>query len=148
MTGGRRQLRTPGISSKCWCGESIIELISKTNQNPYRRYYRCLFAAQRKLHPFSFNYWRLVLLIGTFNFFEQNFVAWERQTRLQMDWWNSTDEIQQLHYQIRMLEEEFQFLKATIRSQGLKIMPTVMISRGCLILTVVVVLGILMYNNS
>uniref|UniRef100_A0A0D3DKJ1 GRF-type domain-containing protein n=1 Tax=Brassica oleracea var. oleracea TaxID=109376 RepID=A0A0D3DKJ1_BRAOL len=41
--------RTPGIPIKCWCGESIKELISKTNLNPYCRYYRCRYAAQRKL---------------------------------------------------------------------------------------------------
>uniref|UniRef100_A0A0D3CHL9 MULE transposase N-terminal all-beta domain-containing protein n=1 Tax=Brassica oleracea var. oleracea TaxID=109376 RepID=A0A0D3CHL9_BRAOL len=46
---GRTRVRTPGIPSKCWCGDGIIELISKSNQNPYHRYYQCLHAAQRKL---------------------------------------------------------------------------------------------------
>ncbi|KAF8082338.1 hypothetical protein N665_0831s0001 [Sinapis alba] len=49
MTGGRRRVRTPRIPSKCWCGESIIELISRSNQNPYCQYYQCLYTAQRKL---------------------------------------------------------------------------------------------------
>ncbi|CAF1947728.1 unnamed protein product [Brassica napus] len=49
-----------------------------------------------------------------------------------------TDEIRQLDYQVRMLEEEVQVLKATIRSEGNKI-----ISGGHLILglSVVVVVG-------
>ncbi|CAN6882549.1 unnamed protein product [Brassica oleracea] len=53
-----------------------------------------------------------------------------------------TDEIQQLDYQVRMLEEEVQVLKETITS-GPKIM-----KGGCLILGlgVVVVVGILMYK--
>ena len=51
-----------------------------------------------------------------------------------------------------MLEEEFQFLKATIRGEGElgegpKIMPKIKISGGCVILTVVLVLGILMYKK-
>nr|ABD65021.1 hypothetical protein 26.t00076 [Brassica oleracea] len=48
-TGGRRRVRTLGIPSKCWCGVGITELISKTNQNPYRRYYRCIYAASLRL---------------------------------------------------------------------------------------------------
>ncbi|KAL0864846.1 hypothetical protein Bca101_043964 [Brassica carinata] len=55
-TGGRRRVITPGIPSNCWCGEIITELISKPNQNPYRRYYRCLYAASLRVHPFSFSY--------------------------------------------------------------------------------------------
>ncbi|CAF2152489.1 unnamed protein product [Brassica rapa subsp. narinosa] len=53
-----------------------------------------------------------------------------------------TDEIQQLDYQVRMLEEEVQVLKETMMS-GPKIM-----KGGCLILDlgVVVVVGILMYK--
>ncbi|CAN6907567.1 unnamed protein product [Brassica oleracea] len=64
-----------------------------------------------------------------------------------------TDEIQQLDNQVRMLEEEVQFLKATIRSEselseGPKIMePKIKISRGCVILAVVSVLGIMMYKK-
>jgi len=55
-TGGRRRVRTPGIPNKCWCGVGITELISKTNQNPYRRYYRCIYAASLRVHPFRFCY--------------------------------------------------------------------------------------------
>ncbi|KAF3536035.1 hypothetical protein F2Q69_00021630 [Brassica cretica] len=48
ISDGRRRVKTPGIPSKRCCGESITELISKSNLNPYRRYYRCLYAAQVK----------------------------------------------------------------------------------------------------
>ncbi|WZZ45299.1 hypothetical protein YC2023_041558 [Brassica napus] len=64
-----------------------------------------------------------------------------------------TNEIQQLDNQVRMLEEEVQFLKATIRSEselseGPKIMePKIKISGGCVILAVVLVLGIMMYKK-
>ncbi|KAF8116722.1 hypothetical protein N665_0015s0093 [Sinapis alba] len=49
ITGGRRRVRTPGLPSKCWCGKRIIELISKSKPNPYRWYYRCLYAASLRL---------------------------------------------------------------------------------------------------
>ncbi|CAN6854238.1 unnamed protein product, partial [Brassica oleracea] len=64
-----------------------------------------------------------------------------------------TDEIQQLDNQVRKLEEEVQFLKATIRSEselseGPKIMePKIKISGGCVILAIVLVLGIIMYKK-
>ncbi|CAN6989557.1 unnamed protein product [Brassica rapa subsp. trilocularis] len=48
-TGGRRRVRTSGIPSKCWCGVGVIELISKSKANPYRRYHRCIFAASERL---------------------------------------------------------------------------------------------------
>uniref|UniRef100_A0A0D3CHM3 GRF-type domain-containing protein n=1 Tax=Brassica oleracea var. oleracea TaxID=109376 RepID=A0A0D3CHM3_BRAOL len=119
-TGGGIRVRTLLIPIKCWCGECIKELISKTNLNPYRRYYRCRYAAQKKV---------------------QNVVA-ENDNRI-FKWVDEafTDEIQQLDYKVRMLEEEVQVLKATIRSEGPKIM-----KGGCLILGlgVVVVVGILM----
>ncbi|CAN6814517.1 unnamed protein product [Brassica oleracea] len=114
-TGGGIRVRTPGIPIKYWCGERITELISKTNLNPYFWYYRCRYAAQRKLEN------------------DNHIFKWVDEA--------FTDEIQQLDYQIRMLEEEVQVLKATIRSEGPKI-----ILGGCLILglSVVVVVGILM----
>ncbi|XP_013624930.1 PREDICTED: uncharacterized protein At4g04775-like [Brassica oleracea var. oleracea] len=113
-TGGGIRVRTPGIPIKCWCGERIKELISKTNLNPYRRYYRCRYAAQRKLEN------------------DNHIFKWVDKA--------FTDEIQHLDYQVRMLEEEVQVLKATITS-GPKIM-----KGGCLILGLGVVVGILMYK--
>ncbi|RID58366.1 hypothetical protein BRARA_F01671 [Brassica rapa] len=49
MTSVGIHIRTPGIPIKCWFREHITELISKINLNPYRRYYRCHYVAQRKL---------------------------------------------------------------------------------------------------
>ncbi|KAF2588421.1 hypothetical protein F2Q70_00040482 [Brassica cretica] len=47
-TGGGIRVKTLRIPIKGWCGERIKEVISKTNLNPYRRYYRCRYATQRK----------------------------------------------------------------------------------------------------
>ncbi|WZZ16072.1 hypothetical protein YC2023_109161 [Brassica napus] len=117
ITDGQRRVRTPKIPSRCWCGESIIELISKSGPNPYRQYYRCLFAYKRRLENDD----------HVFKWVDEAF----------------TYEIQQLDNQVRILEEEVQLLKATIRSEG----PKIMISGGCvIIISVVVVLGILMYK--
>ncbi|KAL0649527.1 hypothetical protein Bca4012_092218 [Brassica carinata] len=122
-TSGWRRVRTPGIPSKCWCGVGITELISKTNQNQYRRYYRCIYAASLRLENDN----------HVFKWVDEAF----------------TDEIQK----VRMLEEEVQFLKATIRSEselseGPKIMePKIKISGGCVILALVLVLGIMMYKK-
>ncbi|KAF8112830.1 hypothetical protein N665_0060s0013, partial [Sinapis alba] len=60
ITGGRRRVRTSEIPSKCWCGESIIEVISKSKPNPYCRYYQCLYVASLRLenddHVFKWVY--------------------------------------------------------------------------------------------
>ncbi|XP_024016529.1 uncharacterized protein At4g04775-like [Eutrema salsugineum] len=45
--GGPR--RIVGVPKKCWCGEQNVALISKSDHNPYRRYYRCAFAASKKI---------------------------------------------------------------------------------------------------
>lgn len=33
----------------CWCGDEIMAKVSKSVPNPYRRYYRCAFAASSKV---------------------------------------------------------------------------------------------------
>ncbi|XP_056843334.1 uncharacterized protein At4g04775-like [Raphanus sativus] len=125
-TGGRRRVRTLGIPSRCWCGVGVTELISRSSANPYRRYYRCLSAASQRLENDN----------HVFKWVDEAF----------------TDEIQQLDYQIRILEEEVQSLKATIRNEGdiregPKKMPMIKISGGCVLLTIVLVLGIMMYKK-
>ncbi|KAF8101313.1 hypothetical protein N665_0207s0009 [Sinapis alba] len=121
IIGGRRRVRNLGRPSKCWCGESIIEFISKSRPNPYHWYYRCLYAVSLRLEN------------------DDHVLKWVDEA--------FTDEIQQLDYQVRMLEKETQLLKATITSECPKIMPKmIMISRGCVIISVVAVLGILMYK--
>ncbi|XP_018476848.1 uncharacterized protein At4g04775-like [Raphanus sativus] len=125
-TGGRRRVRTPGIPSRCWCGVGVTELISRSSANPYRRYYRCLSAASQRLENDN----------HVFKWVDEAF----------------TDEIQQLDYQVRILEEEVHSLKATIRNEGdiregPKKMPMIKISGGCVLLTIVLVLGIMMYKK-
>ncbi|KAL0701146.1 hypothetical protein Bca4012_057268 [Brassica carinata] len=41
--------RVMGVPSQCWCGVAIVERISKSEFNPYRRYYRCSYAVTHKL---------------------------------------------------------------------------------------------------
>ncbi|XP_024005865.1 uncharacterized protein At4g04775-like [Eutrema salsugineum] len=44
-----RPKRIVGVPKKCWCGEQIVALISKSDNNPYRRYFRCAYAASKKI---------------------------------------------------------------------------------------------------
>ncbi|KAH0885307.1 hypothetical protein HID58_061403, partial [Brassica napus] len=30
-----------GVQSRCWCGKGVVVLYSRTDKNPYRRFYRC-----------------------------------------------------------------------------------------------------------
>ncbi|XP_048613291.1 uncharacterized protein At4g04775-like [Brassica napus] len=36
------------IPSRCWCGNKIVTYVSKTKENPYRRFFRCEIGLQRK----------------------------------------------------------------------------------------------------
>ncbi|KAF8111984.1 hypothetical protein N665_0069s0011 [Sinapis alba] len=38
-----------GIPKRCWCGDEIVPLLSKSEKNPYRRYFRCAQAARKRL---------------------------------------------------------------------------------------------------
>ncbi|XP_024013302.1 uncharacterized protein At4g04775-like [Eutrema salsugineum] len=51
-SGGRERRRNAGVPKRCWCGEAIIAKMSKSESNPYRRYYRCAFAIE-KSHIFK-----------------------------------------------------------------------------------------------
>lgn len=35
-----------GVPMRCWCGRKEDFLVSKTNENPYRRFYPCQGALQ------------------------------------------------------------------------------------------------------
>ena len=35
-----------GIPSRCWCGKGIVTYVSKTEENPYRRFFRCEIGLQ------------------------------------------------------------------------------------------------------
>ncbi|KAF8079784.1 hypothetical protein N665_1001s0003 [Sinapis alba] len=45
----RARGRVVGVPKRCWCGELVVSFMSKSTANPYRRYYRFAFAAERKL---------------------------------------------------------------------------------------------------
>ncbi|CAA7015109.1 unnamed protein product [Microthlaspi erraticum] len=48
-TNSRWKGRVVGVPKKrCWCGEQIIQLISRSETNPYRRYYRCGYVVATK----------------------------------------------------------------------------------------------------
>lgn len=44
MNTAKRQ--SQGVPSRCWCGRGIVIFYSKTDENPYRRFYRCEIGAQ------------------------------------------------------------------------------------------------------
>ncbi|CAD5324543.1 unnamed protein product [Arabidopsis thaliana] len=48
-TGPRGRGRVVGVPKRCWCGEAVVALISKSDSNPCRRYYRCGLAALNRL---------------------------------------------------------------------------------------------------
>ncbi|KAG2251695.1 hypothetical protein Bca4012_033037 [Brassica carinata] len=37
-----------GVPSRCWCGKGVVIFYSRTDENPYRRFYRCEIGSQRK----------------------------------------------------------------------------------------------------
>ncbi|KAJ4884904.1 zinc ion binding [Raphanus sativus] len=45
-----------GIPSRCWCGKGIITYVSKTEENPYRRFFRCEIGLQRKKEKHLFKW--------------------------------------------------------------------------------------------
>ncbi|KAL0696402.1 hypothetical protein Bca4012_063582 [Brassica carinata] len=45
-----------GIPSKCWCGNGITTFVSKTEENPYRRFFRCEIGLQRKKEQHLFKW--------------------------------------------------------------------------------------------
>ncbi|XP_024004801.1 uncharacterized protein At4g04775-like [Eutrema salsugineum] len=47
--GGRDRGKVMGIPRRCWCGEEIITKISRSDSNPYQRYFRCSLAVAKKL---------------------------------------------------------------------------------------------------
>ncbi|KAF8044988.1 hypothetical protein N665_0460s0013 [Sinapis alba] len=49
VSSGRARGRVVGVPKRCWCGELVVSLMSKSTANPYRRYFRCAFAVERKL---------------------------------------------------------------------------------------------------
>lgn len=48
-SSGRSGGRVFGVPRLCHCGVQIMELVSKSSNNPYRRYYRCGYAVSKKV---------------------------------------------------------------------------------------------------
>ncbi|XP_048613279.1 uncharacterized protein At4g04775-like [Brassica napus] len=49
VSSARARGRVVGVPKRCWCGELVIPLMSKSTANPNRRYFRCAFAVEKKL---------------------------------------------------------------------------------------------------
>ncbi|KAL0846920.1 hypothetical protein Bca101_020166 [Brassica carinata] len=45
-----------GVPTRCWCGQNLKTFVSKTNENPYRRFYRCVVASQRETENHLFKW--------------------------------------------------------------------------------------------
>ncbi|KAG5393525.1 hypothetical protein IGI04_023488 [Brassica rapa subsp. trilocularis] len=43
---GRKRRHSYGVPSRCWCGKGVVIFYSRTDDNPYRRFYRCEIGAQ------------------------------------------------------------------------------------------------------
>ncbi|CAN7001330.1 unnamed protein product [Brassica rapa subsp. trilocularis] len=60
MTGSsvnrEERQKSIGVPQRCWCGRKVDLLVSKTNENPYRRFYRCQGALQRQTESHLFKW--------------------------------------------------------------------------------------------
>ncbi|XP_048613152.1 uncharacterized protein At4g04775-like [Brassica napus] len=45
-----------GIPSRFWCGKGIVTYVSKTEENPYRRFFRCEIGLKRKKEQHLFKW--------------------------------------------------------------------------------------------
>ncbi|CAN8235783.1 unnamed protein product [Cochlearia groenlandica] len=100
-TNSSPRLRFPGLPKKCSCGKSVIQKISKSERNPYRRYYRCLYAAEKKLVD------------------DGHLFKWVDEAMV--------EEIEQLDYQVGVLEDEVGLLKIERRRQRKEIVITMLV---------------------
>ncbi|XP_023633548.1 uncharacterized protein At4g04775-like [Capsella rubella] len=101
--------RFPGIPKKCHCGSPIVDIISRSIPNPCRRYYRCEYAYDR----------RLVNDGHVFKWVDEALV----------------DEVEQLDFQVGVLEEEVTLMKME-RMKDMKEIKkmSVLVFCGCLLL--------------
>ncbi|XP_013674187.1 uncharacterized protein At4g04775-like [Brassica napus] len=77
-----------GIPSRCWCGKGIVTYVSKTEENPYRRFFRCEIGLQRKK--------------------EQHLFKWVDEALL--------DEIERMHEQQSIIAEEIEDLRSSLKT--------------------------------
>ncbi|KAG2271943.1 hypothetical protein Bca52824_066498 [Brassica carinata] len=45
-----------GTPSRCWCGKEIVTYVSKTEENPFRCFFRCEIGLQRKKEQHLFKW--------------------------------------------------------------------------------------------
>ncbi|KAL0715468.1 hypothetical protein Bca4012_064790 [Brassica carinata] len=76
-----------GIPSRCWCGKGIVTYVSKTEENPYRRFFRCEIGLKRKK--------------------EQHLFKWVNEAVL--------DEIQRMDEQKSRFAEEIEDLRSSLK---------------------------------
>ncbi|KAL1225308.1 hypothetical protein V5N11_009822 [Cardamine amara subsp. amara] len=50
----RRQVN--GVPTRCWCGRKVTTYCSQTDENPFRRFYRCEITIQRKTEEHLFKW--------------------------------------------------------------------------------------------
>ncbi|KAJ4873953.1 Uncharacterized protein Rs2_44284 [Raphanus sativus] len=78
-----------GVPIKCWCGKGLVVWASETKENPFRRFYRCEVALQRKT--------------------ESHLFKWEDEAIL--------DEVRMLDAKIMDLVHDIQTLSKTVSEQ-------------------------------
>ncbi|XP_010445837.1 PREDICTED: uncharacterized protein At4g04775-like [Camelina sativa] len=115
-TSTRTRVRVTGIPKLCWCGENIVEKTSRTNGNPFRRYFQCAYAATKKLEN------------------DDHVFKWVDEAMI--------NEIEQLDFQVGVLEEEVRLLKmerngSLERKEINKTMGMVLVLSGCIITVVI-----------
>uniref|UniRef100_A0A0D3BF04 GRF-type domain-containing protein n=1 Tax=Brassica oleracea var. oleracea TaxID=109376 RepID=A0A0D3BF04_BRAOL len=76
-----------GIPSRCWCGKGIVTYVSKTEENPYKKFFRCEIGLKRKK--------------------EQHLFKWVDEALL--------DEIQRMHEQQSSMAEEIEYLRSSLK---------------------------------
>ncbi|XP_020890752.1 uncharacterized protein At4g04775-like [Arabidopsis lyrata subsp. lyrata] len=112
-SSSRTRVKVARIPKRCRCGDEIVEKISKSVPNPYRRYYRCKYAYDRNLMNDS----------HVFKWVDEALV----------------NEVEQLDFQVRVLEEEVALLKVGRQIETNEITKMMVpFSVGCL-LTVVLI---------
>ncbi|KAL0702410.1 hypothetical protein Bca4012_058532 [Brassica carinata] len=88
-----------GVPSRCWCGKGIVIFYSKTDENPYRRFYRCEIGA----HDHSF----MNIVSICFRKKENHLFKWVGEALL--------DEIQRVEAEQGSTAEEFEDLKQSLK---------------------------------
>jgi len=60
-----------GVPSRCWCGKGIVTYVSKTEENPYRRFFRCEIGLKVILKNYDFLLFYVSIDVFVFQFRER-----------------------------------------------------------------------------